>query len=100
MELARKMEIIAEIRAMEAAPAVRDRLVDLTTVEGHGFLSEMSIAELRERLCVLKAMEEKSREEKRDSILEEKQRRDAKLMLTLEQIGKHRVEKNRQAAEK
>ncbi len=42
-----KMELIQQIRAMEATPVIRHKLVDLTETAGHGLLSEMSIAEVR-----------------------------------------------------
>ena len=41
-----KMELIQQIRAMEATPVIRTKLVDLTEKAGHGLLSEMSIAEV------------------------------------------------------
>lgn len=45
-EMRRRMELIHQIRAMEAVPIIRQKLVDLTTTSGHGLLSEMSIAEV------------------------------------------------------
>ena len=42
-----KMELIQQIRAMEAKPVIRHKLVDLTKTAGYGLLSEMSIAEVR-----------------------------------------------------
>ena len=41
-----KMELIRQIRAMEAVPVNRNKLVDLSATAGHGLLSEMSIAEV------------------------------------------------------
>ena len=41
-----KMELIQEIRAMEARPVNRIKLVNLSETAGHGLLSEMSIAEV------------------------------------------------------
>ena len=40
------MELIHQIRAMEAVPIIRQKFVDLTATSGHGLLSEMSIAEV------------------------------------------------------
>ena len=41
-----KAELIKQIRAAESLPALRTNFVDLTETSGHGFLSEMSIAEV------------------------------------------------------
>ena len=45
-EMRQKMELIRQIRAMEATPVIRFKLVDLAEKAGHGLLSEMSIAEV------------------------------------------------------
>ena len=42
----RRMELIHQIRAMEAVPVNRQKFVDLTETSGAGLLSEMSIAEV------------------------------------------------------
>jgi len=42
----RKVELIHEIRAMEAAPISRNKMVDFTETAGYRFLNEMSIAEV------------------------------------------------------
>ncbi|XP_064630388.1 cilia- and flagella-associated protein 99-like [Lineus longissimus] len=99
-EMRKKMELIHEIRAMEAVPVIRMKLVDLTETAGYGLLSEMSIAELRERLSILKVNTETMEEEKRDDILAEKEAKDQKLMDTLETISRHRTEKSKAAAKK
>lgn len=46
IEMRRRMELIHQIRAMEAVPVIRQKFVDLTSPAGHGLLSEMSIAEV------------------------------------------------------
>ncbi|XP_040191236.1 cilia- and flagella-associated protein 99 [Rana temporaria] len=90
-ELKKKFELIREIRAMESVPIIRHKFVDLTETAGHGLNCEMSIAELHERLSLLKEAERKSEEEKRDQILEEKQTKQQILLDTLEQISLHRT---------
>lgn len=40
------MELIHQIRAMEAVPIIRHKFVDLTESSGAGFLGEMSIVEV------------------------------------------------------
>lgn len=42
----KKVELIHQIRAMEAAPISRNKLVDFTETAGFRFLNEMSIAEV------------------------------------------------------
>lgn len=97
-DMRQKMELIREIRAMEATPVIRHKLVDLTITAGHGLLSEMSIAELRERAAWLKVAETAENEEKRDDILAAKQAKDQMLIDTLEQISRHRTESSKAAA--
>ena len=41
-----KMDLIRQIRAMEAVPINRFKLVDLSETAGYGFLNEMSIVEV------------------------------------------------------
>ena len=45
-EMRQKMDLIRQIRAMEAVPINRFKLVDLSERAGHGLLSEMSIIEV------------------------------------------------------
>ena len=46
IEMRRRMELIHQIRAMEAVPVIRQKFVDFTETSGAGLLSEMSIAEV------------------------------------------------------
>ncbi|CAH1785078.1 unnamed protein product, partial [Owenia fusiformis] len=99
-EMQRKVELIQQIRAMESIPVVRFKMLDLTNTAGHGLLSEMSIAELQERMTLLNIAKIEEEEEKRDEILNAKQEKDQKLMDTLDQISKHRAELSRAQAMK
>ncbi|KAJ8317728.1 hypothetical protein KUTeg_005632 [Tegillarca granosa] len=99
-EMKKKMELIHQIRAMEAVPIIRQKFVDLTATSGHGLLGEMSIAELKERLCLMKTAEKENEENKRDEILQSKQEKDQKLLDTLETISRHRLEQTKSAAVK
>lgn len=98
IEMRRRMELIHQIRAMEAVPVIRQKFIDLTATSGHGLLSEMSILELRERLALLKNAEKEAEENKRDEILAEKEAKDQLLLDTLETISKHRLEQTKAAA--
>ncbi|KAL9982729.1 hypothetical protein ACROYT_G004813 [Oculina patagonica] len=97
-EMRQRVALIAKIRAIESVPVIRFKHVDITESSGAGLLSEMSIAELRERLALLKIAEKEEEEEKRDTILKSKVERDQFLMDTLETIAKHRAEKGNEAA--
>ncbi|XP_022097677.1 cilia- and flagella-associated protein 99-like [Acanthaster planci] len=90
-EMKRKMELIQQIRAMEATPKNRTKLIDWTATAGHSLLSEMSIAELKERLALLATEQQEKLESKRDEILESKEAKDRLLMEKLQQISKHRA---------
>ena len=71
-EMERKMKMIQEIRAFDRTPTSTAKFVDLTSTAGFGFLCEMSIAELRERIALIKEEEARELEEKRGDILAEK----------------------------
>ena len=73
------------------------KLVDLTTTAGYAFLSEMSIAELKERLCLLKESQEKELDAKKDAILKEKRAKNDVMMETIARISTHRNEMNKAA---
>ncbi|CAH3015002.1 unnamed protein product [Porites evermanni] len=97
-EMRQRVALIAKIRAIESVPVIRFKHVDLTESSGAGLLSEMSVAELRERLALLKIAEKEEEEDKRDSILKSKVEKDQHLMDTLETIAKHRAQKGKEAA--
>ncbi|XP_041810514.1 cilia- and flagella-associated protein 99 [Chelmon rostratus] len=89
-ELSRKFEIILEIRAIESLPNVRVRNFDDTETAGHELLGEMSLAELRERLALLKEAQQAEQQEKREHILEEKLHKKQLLLGQLDTIELHR----------
>ena len=72
-EMREKTELIRQIRTMERVPVVRSKLVDLTQTGGQGLLVEMSVAELRERLSLLRVAEAQEEEERRRDITASKQ---------------------------
>ncbi|XP_070835645.1 cilia- and flagella-associated protein 99 isoform X2 [Chaetodon trifascialis] len=89
-ELSRKFEIILEIRAIESLPHIRVRNFDDTATAGHELMGEMSLAELRERLALLKEAQQTEQQEKRERILEEKQNKKQLLLEQLDTIDLHR----------
>ncbi|XP_035827876.1 cilia- and flagella-associated protein 99 [Aplysia californica] len=93
-----KMELIQQIRAMEATPVSRFKQVDLASTAGAGLLGEMSILELRERVALLKDKQREEEEMKRDNILNAKQAKAEQLSETMDMVLKHRAEQTRAAA--
>lgn len=93
VELERKRALIREIRALEAE-RIEDRNyklpVDLTSTAGHELLGEMCIAELRERLALLKEKEQEREEERRREISDGKQRQGKRLDEAKRKIEAHR----------
>jgi hypothetical protein len=95
-----RAELIQEIRALESVPIDRWKPVDLTTVAGHGVHDEMSIAELRERLELMKLERDKERELRRDQIVKDKQIKEEMITNTVQNIVKYRNELTTQATKK
>jgi hypothetical protein len=91
-EIKKRMELIQQIKAMESIVNIKTVFVDLTNTVGHGLLSEMSIAELKERLQILQNEREREMEEKHDKIIRAKIEKDKKIMDTLEYINKYKNE--------
>lgn len=110
IEMARKHELIMQIRELEKIPIVRTKGFDPTEAGGFGLLQEMSIAELRERLEFNKREREQDTENKRQQNLSAKDRANQDLISTATKIedarqkrkdenDRKRDEKNRHAEE-
>ncbi|XP_073783836.1 cilia- and flagella-associated protein 99 isoform X2 [Danio rerio] len=89
-ELSRKMELIRQIRAFELVPMVRQKFIDETETAGHDLLCEMSLAELRERLALLRESEQCDLEDRRQRIFQEKQFKEQLLLEQLDNIALRR----------
>ncbi|KAK9960028.1 hypothetical protein ABG768_010105 [Culter alburnus] len=89
-ELSRKMELIRQIRAFESVSLVRQNFVDDTETAGHDLLCEMSLAELRERLALLRETEQCELEDRRQRIFQEKQLKEQLLLEQLDNIALRR----------
>ena len=72
-EMRCKVELIRQIRAMERVPVARTKMVDLTETGGQGLLVEMSVAELRDRLSLLRVAEAEEEERKKRDIAASRQ---------------------------
>lgn len=95
-ELAKKTELIRQIRELEKIPIQRTRGFDPTEAGGHGLMEEMSIAELRERLEFQKRQQEQEVEFKRESNLTKKEQEAQKLM---DEAAKIEEARNRRKAQ-
>ncbi|KAI3389667.1 hypothetical protein SNEBB_001380 [Seison nebaliae] len=97
-EMRRKILIINEIRAFESLRSNvsdrKDKVLDLTTTGGYGFLNEISIFELRERLSWLKVEEEKELQKKRNEIHQRKQEKDEEILQKLNDVNQYKKEKS------
>jgi len=89
----RRDAIIMQIRALDMTPVDRSKTVDPTATAGHGFLSEMSFAELQERLNMLKAREAREEENRRHDIAREKDAQDQELKRKMETIALGRAQR-------
>ena len=88
------MELIQQIKAAESCQFnnQNSKLIDLTSKPPHGLLSEMSIAELTERLALLKQENEDYLRRKHDEIVRAKIQRDEELVDKLHFINRFRNE--------
>nr|XP_020446678.1 cilia- and flagella-associated protein 99 [Monopterus albus] len=89
-ELSKKSELIREIQAIRSLPHIRVRNFDDTETAGHELLGEMSLAELKERLAILKKAQQMEQREKREHILEVKQNKKQLLLEQLDTINIHK----------
>lgn len=92
IEMAKKIELIQQIKAAESITTDRTKPVDLTSTAGHWLLSEMSIAELQERLEITKQRNEAERMKVHDSIIKNKMEKDQNIVEKLHYINKFRNE--------
>eukprot|EP00106_Octopus_bimaculoides_P000709 XP_014768151.1 PREDICTED: cilia- and flagella-associated protein 99-like [Octopus bimaculoides] len=95
IEMQKRLEIIDRIRVLTATQQCHNtKLFDTTETSGSGLLGEMSLAELQERLAVMRRWEQEDQEKKRYEILLSKQASQELISDTLDVILKHRNEKS------
>jgi len=90
-EMAKKKDLIRQIRALERVSIVRPVAFDPSEPPRHGVLEEMSYAELQERLSMEKARRERLVEVKRQEIIEEKNLKQRDLHGKADQCARIRV---------
>merc|ERR1719466_248471 len=102
--LIQRSETIAAIRALEHLKPEKVVLFDSTSTAGHLLFNEMSLAELRERLSLLREEQEREETERRNKIKKVKEEKNETIFKTLNKISIHREEiikaQMREAAEK
>lgn len=92
IEMAKRIELIQQIKAAESITVDRTRPVDLTSTAGHALLSEMSIAELYERLELVRQEHETNKMRMHDNIIKGKMEKDQVIVEKLHYINKFRNE--------
>jgi len=97
LEQQRKQDIIRQLKAMESVPMTKLDEFDPTSTPGHGLLEEMSLLELKERLAVEKRRAKQEEDEKREDILNAKQKREDLLKYKAGNISRIRDLANQQA---
>eukprot|EP00297_Palpitomonas_bilix_P002328 CAMPEP_0113895456 /NCGR_PEP_ID=MMETSP0780_2-20120614/17373_1 /TAXON_ID=652834 /ORGANISM="Palpitomonas bilix" /LENGTH=799 /DNA_ID=CAMNT_0000886289 /DNA_START=165 /DNA_END=2564 /DNA_ORIENTATION=+ /assembly_acc=CAM_ASM_000599 len=103
-ELQEKADLVRQIRAAESLIAgtgggglnSKPDMFDPTETGGHNLLEEMSVAELRERLAMIKVREMEEREEKRQEIIAAKQQKEREIMEKVQLIQNVRLAAERQ----
>ena len=95
-ELAKKAELIRQIRELEKIPIQRTKGFDPTEAGGHGLMEEMSVAELRERLEWNKREREQEVAFKRETNLTRKEQEAQKLIEESKKIEEARIRRKQQ----
>merc|ERR1712188_118940 len=65
-EMEKKRDLIRQIRAMEKVPVDKTKPFDPSEPPNQGYMEEMSLAELRERLEMVKSIRTQELEDKRE----------------------------------
>ena len=92
-ELARRQELIKQIRELEKIPIIRTKGFDPTEAGGYGLLEEMSISELRERIEFNKRQIEQDTEKKRQENIARKDKESQDLLSTASKIEEARIKR-------
>ncbi|CAD8115410.1 unnamed protein product [Paramecium sonneborni] len=92
----KREELIKQIRELERQPIKRTKGYDPTETMGYGLLEEMSLAELRDRLEVVKAERKAEEEEKRKEIVNQKDEYLSSMQRKVQEIKAHRQAESQQ----
>ncbi|XP_057714604.1 cilia- and flagella-associated protein 99-like [Corythoichthys intestinalis] len=86
-EVHKKMKAIREQNTIKSVPLIRLKFVDDTELAGHDLLEEMSCAEVKERLILMKEADIIEQQKKRNCILEEKHKKKQLLWEEMDNIN-------------
>jgi len=99
-EMERRKDIIREIRALERVNATKVKTFDAAEDPRGGYMEEMSLSELRERLQILKSQQEKEVEDRREANLEKKERKQQEFMEKAQNLARTRSQAKLEAQER
>eukprot|EP00746_Dinoflagellata_sp_MGD_P161759 gnl/MRDRNA2_/MRDRNA2_89028_c0_seq1.p1 gnl/MRDRNA2_/MRDRNA2_89028_c0~~gnl/MRDRNA2_/MRDRNA2_89028_c0_seq1.p1 ORF type:complete len:760 (+),score=202.59 gnl/MRDRNA2_/MRDRNA2_89028_c0_seq1:111-2390(+) len=99
-EMERKKDLIRQIRAIERVSVLKAQLFDPSEPPRKGFMEEMSLAELRERLKMLHAANEKELEDRRERNLDRKDMKQSDLLEKAENLSKVRNQARTEAQQR
>ncbi|KAL6621513.1 hypothetical protein LY90DRAFT_672457 [Neocallimastix californiae] len=93
-EFLKKAELIKQIRLLEKYAMNYKPEVDLTETPNYGFLNEMSIAELKQRLALMKETSKEEENRQRELILSRKKEKNLIIKKIRQNIEKDRMIRN------
>lgn len=93
----KKRDLIRQIRAMEKVPVDKTKPFDPSEPPNQGYMEEMSLAELRERLEMVKSIRSQELEDKRERQLEKKHEKQMELAEKLDNLVRVRKTAKEQA---
>eukprot|EP00746_Dinoflagellata_sp_MGD_P161462 gnl/MRDRNA2_/MRDRNA2_88615_c0_seq1.p1 gnl/MRDRNA2_/MRDRNA2_88615_c0~~gnl/MRDRNA2_/MRDRNA2_88615_c0_seq1.p1 ORF type:complete len:781 (+),score=214.70 gnl/MRDRNA2_/MRDRNA2_88615_c0_seq1:81-2423(+) len=99
-EMERRKDIIRQIRALERVNATKVKTFDAAEDPRGGYMEEMSLSELRERLQLLKSQHEKEVETRREANLEKKERKQQEFAEKANNLARTRSQAKIQAQER
>merc|ERR1712224_881279 len=99
-EMERRKDIIRQIRALERVSCTKVKTFDAAEDPRGGYMEEMSLAELRDRLQILKSQHEKEVEDRREANLEKKERKQQEYMEKAQNLARTRSRGKLEAQER
>ncbi|KAF5296873.1 hypothetical protein FQA39_LY12391 [Lamprigera yunnana] len=96
-ELAQKVKLIQELHALEQVRSLQVKEFDPTETPNFGLLCEMSIAELHERLAIIKVEIQEKLEKKRCAIIQHKNKQQEMINDMREFVARNKIPKPKPA---
>jgi hypothetical protein len=95
VEIAKRDELIRQIKEIQKQPMARNKGFDPTEVMGFGLLEEMSLAQLWEKLEVVKKQREEETDKRREDNLRKKEEKNSELMGKAARIQEMRAKQSK-----